>query len=142
MVKFPFRILLTSWGISIDLDITLAALKCPPLDAERIEDGVFLVLPEPLPLPIEDVDFIRSGVRRMASAARDYAGVSAGSSAVIEISNLDYVPTDYQAEGLEAAVVASLSELIGIDPPEVRVTFDSAANRYQFSYEEELESDR
>ena len=139
MVKFPFRILQTSWGISIDLEIGLVVLDCPPLDAERIEDGVFLVLPEPLPLPIEDVDFIRSGVRRMASAARDYAGAS---SAVIEITSLDYAPTDYQGEGLEAAVVASLSELMSIEPPEVRVTFDSAANRYQFSYEEELESDR
>jgi hypothetical protein len=54
---------------------------------------------------------------------------------VVELSALDYNPVDYQAEGVEAAIIAWAGEAAGFDPPVTDVRFDPVENRYVFTYE-------
>jgi hypothetical protein len=53
---------------------------------------------------------------------------------VIEIESVDYVPTDYQPEGLEAAIIGWATEEFALPDPRVDITFDRASNRYVFKY--------
>lgn len=131
MATFPFRVLQASWGIAIDVDARLSFLDHAPVTAEEIEPGVFLSVAQALALPAIDLDFVRSGLRRLANDLRQAAD---DAIALFELDDVEYSPADYQAEGVEAAVVGCLCEMLGCEPPVVDITFDRDENRYVFTY--------
>jgi hypothetical protein len=53
---------------------------------------------------------------------------------VVEVQQVDYTPTDYQAEGMAAAMLGWAQEEFDLDPQDVDVDFDRDANRYVFRW--------
>jgi hypothetical protein len=49
--------------------------------------------------------------------------------------DVSYVPTDFQAEGLEAAAIGWACEEFNLDPPTIEITFEPGVNKYRFTYD-------
>jgi hypothetical protein len=131
MATFPFRVLQASWGIAVDVDARVSFLDRAPTTAEEIDSRVFLSIAQSLVLPAVDLDFVRSGLRRLAEDLRNAAEESI---ALIELDDVDYSPADYQPEGVEAAVIGCVCEILGCEPPTLDIAFDRDENRYVFAY--------
>jgi hypothetical protein len=102
---FPFRVINWSWGIAID--ILAQALAGSPVLPEDIPVGFRTwarILP---PLSQEARDSLVTGLARVSALIEQ--AVPEG-PIVIEIERVDYVPTDYQPEGLEAAIIGWATE--------------------------------
>jgi len=80
-----------------------------------------------------DIEAFSAGLRRIAMQIRKT--LPDGAVAIVELEDVWYHPADYQLEGLEAAAVGWACEYLEIDPPPVRIDFDSERNRYVFSYD-------
>jgi hypothetical protein len=126
---FPFRVIKWSWGIAID--ILARALPGGPILPEDIPVGTrtwIRILP---PLSQEARDSLVAGLGRVSPLIEQ--AVPEG-PIVIEIERVDYVPTDYQPEGVEAAIIGWATEEFTLPDPSVDITFDRASNRYIFEY--------
>lgn len=126
---FSLRILKAAWGIAIDLRArAVFSALAPPgllgagqrvlLDVRRVQQAA------------ADVEQLQAGLRAMSTALE--ASIKHG-FIVIEIGEVVYTPSDYQPEGLAAAMVSWLSEEFGLESPMKDVRFDRQNNKYIFS---------
>jgi hypothetical protein len=125
------RIIKTSWGIAIDIHARTEMVDRINGDALSVTPRVFLKLTGVI-LPTADVNYILRGIKRMAPALE---GKEPEKLIVIEVDQVIYTPTDYQPEGVEAAIIGWICEDFGLPSPIENVSFDRAANKYTFSFE-------
>jgi hypothetical protein len=126
---FPLRILKSSWGIAIDLRARAVLAAKPKAGAMRVAERVQLDVSK-VQLPDEDNEQLIRGLKIMAAkimAAQPHGYV------VIEVDKVEYTPTDYQPEGLAAAMIGWAAEEFNLTQPDMDVYFDKAKNRYVFS---------
>jgi hypothetical protein len=126
---FPLRILKASWGIAVDLRARAILSKEPRSDLLNASSRVLLDVRH-VQLPVIDVEQLLRGLTTMAAAIEtkepsDYV--------VIEVDEVTYTPTDYQPEGLAAAMIGWVSEEFDLDSPIRDVHFDQGVNKYVFS---------
>ncbi len=53
---------------------------------------------------------------------------------VVDVRQVDYTPTDYQVEGMAAAMLGWAQEEFDLEPQGVGVDFDRERNRYVFHW--------
>ncbi|WP_329134541.1 hypothetical protein OG552_19220 [Streptomyces sp. NBC_01476] len=117
---FVYRKILGPWALYVELSAAVETLPSPPDGARRVTDHVWLRVLDPAATE-EDVTQLEFGIRQVApqiEAARQ------GRFVVIEVSTLDYMPTDYQPEAAAAAVAQWSAREFGFPPPTITTTFD------------------
>lgn len=126
---FAFRSLQGSWGIAIDLTAQAFAGAPETNAAEPVGTHIWLAVSTPLP----EADR-RSLLAGLASVASRIDAVTNKADFLIEVQRVQYTPTDYQVEGLAAAIIGWACEEFQLGPPGTSVTFDPEKNRYHISY--------
>lgn len=127
---FPLRVLKAAWGIAIDLRARAVFSAQVPSGLLTAGNRVLLDVSK-VQLPAVDVEQLQTGLQAMAAAIE--ASVAHG-YIVIEVGDVNYTPTDYQPEGLAAAMVGWVCEEFGLESPMKDVRFDRANNKYVFSF--------
>jgi hypothetical protein len=132
MRTFPLRVLKSTWGIAIDLTAEVSEFP-PAAVATFVTPRVSLSLGSVRrALSAREAGFLVSGLRRVAADIE--SAVPDSEPIIINVLDVGFVETDYQPEGLEAAMIGWSAEQFGFEPPEITVEFDNDVNRYVFSF--------
>lgn len=131
---FPLRVLKASWGVAIDLRARAVPAAEPPVGSLRAGGRVLLDVSH-VQLPATDVLQLLRGLR--AVAAQIEAAVPGEDYLVVEVDEVSYPPTDYQPEGVAAAMIGWATEEFDLARPDIDVRFEKAANRYVFALPDE-----
>lgn len=119
---FVYRKILGPWALYAELSAAVSTPPSPPDGARRVTDHVWLHVLDDAATE-EDVTQLEFGLRQVAAQIE---AAHQGDLVVIEVSTLDYMPTDYQPEAAAAAVAEWSAREFGFPPPAVVVTFDRA----------------
>jgi hypothetical protein len=80
----------------------------------------------------EEIEFLKLGLHLVAG---DVEKACRGKAPIlVRLIGLDYNPTDYQPEGLTAAVAEWTAQACSFPKPEIPVAFDRARRRYVFDF--------
>lgn len=126
--SYKYKILKGSWGIAIDLKISFT--NGPALaDAVVVAPGIWMLVKTNY-CSKGDRIALRQGLEMVAEQIR----VSFKSDVTVNIDELKFSPTDFQEEGLVAAIAECVAKELRFDPPAIGVSFDRKANRYVFDF--------
>ncbi|MEU7591021.1 hypothetical protein AB0A95_32600 [Micromonospora sp. NPDC049230] len=78
-----------------------------------------------------DLEMIRLGVLDVAS---DIESLKPGAAVVVAVSSVTLVLTQYQPEGLRAAVIGWINKHFGLSHPMPEVVYISASDRCDFNF--------
>jgi hypothetical protein len=78
-----------------------------------------------------DIEQLQRGLQVMAPAIED---VETRGYVIVEVGEVDFALTDYQPEGMAAAMIGWVKEEFGLDSPIVSISFDKANNEYVFTW--------
>jgi len=137
MSRFEFRVLLWSWGLMVDVDLSLQATEAKPRHALGVAEGVWLVVSEGVIVWDAAEEYLMRGLRRVAPRLRASLAADCG-ELVFRLDHLWVQPTDFQDDAVEAAVVGWASEQLGILDEPMTISFDRPGNRYIIEYNEEM----
>lgn len=137
MASFHYRVLQTTWGISVKIDCQVTWNMQPITDENYIEmtDSIYLAsdivqqFSYTRRLFDEEINFLRQGILLVSS---DFVNKFPNGQLVIKLTRLDFADTDYQPEGLTYAIAGWLGENFGFSYPKPIVKYDKATNRYLF----------
>ena len=131
--SYTYRLLKgASWGIAITLRGEIQTGKVLPSDAVKITDGVWLQIDVGWRPSEEELEFLKLGMNLVASdVEKSYRGRA---PILVHLTGLHYNPTDYQPEGLAAAVAEWTAQLCGFPKPEISVGYSRAKRRYVFDF--------
>src|SRR3954454_2492535 len=131
--QFALRILKASWGIAIDLDARSVLLPSAPAELVPAGDRVWLDSSR-ICFPAADIGHLQLG---LSIAAPSIERRVASGHVVVEVLAVSYTPTDYQSEGLTAAMLGWAGEEFNFLPPTPEVKFDAPTNRYGFRWQDD-----
>jgi hypothetical protein len=126
---YRFRLGKTSWAVHIVLDGHVE-FTCPAPKQKQLADGIYLVEVGNL-LRLEELPQAEQAVLRFQDILDSRRN---GGAAVITLTHFWYAATDYQLEGVEAAVASWLAETLQIPNPWLGGSYDRVRNRYDFQY--------
>src|ERR1700726_1512442 len=133
-VAIKYRLLRrATWGIAINLVAEFIPMTPSIPGACRITSDLWLAIDPSLRPNRSETFFIKLGLRMVADAIGRNKRFSG--AVVVRLIQIEYNPTNYQAEGLAYAVASLAAEAFGFDKPEELVEFDKARGRYVFSFE-------
>ncbi len=131
--SYTYRLLKgASWGILITLRGDFLPTAILPPKAVKITDAVWLQIDVGWHPSEEEVGFLRLGLNLVAGDLERACG--GRTPILVRLTGLQYNPTDYQPEGLAAAVAEWAAQVCGFPKPEVPVAFDRARSRYVFDF--------
>jgi len=127
---YDYKIIKTSWGISI----SLTARVVPAQDREDVVSisrliGIAYATEGRAVSPEENEQFVLA-LRTLSPAIE----TKINGPVMIEVEAISYMPTDFQVEGLRAAMYFWATEEFGLASPEIAVSYDTLAKRYQFAW--------
>jgi hypothetical protein len=125
---FALRVLQASWGIAIDLRARAVFDDVLPPESLLVGNRVALDLTD-VQLGAEEVEQLQRGLRLMTPAIEL---AHPDGKILIKIGEVGFTPTDYQPEGLAAAMIGWASEEFQLDPVPWDFKFDASTNRYVF----------
>lgn len=127
---FALRILKSTWGIAIDLQAQSRILDEVPGGLIKAGERTWLDASK-IKLGDQDISQLASGLSLASPMIERQHG---SGHVVVDVLHVDYAPTDYQAEGMAAAMLGWAAEEFDLDSPQVEVEFDKEANRYVFCW--------
>lgn len=126
---YKYRVLKSSWGIAIDIDLT--AISHEDLETSEVEDIDSMVS-----FAILDYNFdrdlrpiIKEGIADILEFI--YSKISTKAICFL-IHKIEYTPTDFQKEGLYYAIQDSIYAYFNESPLHHKIEFDKSANKYIF----------
>jgi hypothetical protein len=122
----------SSWGIVITLEGEVVPGTGISPGAVKITDGIWLEIDVGWRLSEEQVGRLQRGLLLVAPDIERTAG--GGRPILARLTGLQYNPTDYQPEGLVAAVAEWAAQACGFPSPPISATFDRARRRYVFTF--------
>lgn len=136
MSRYELRILLSSWGLMVDLDLSVRVADREPQDAISVAPSVWLRTSS-AEVWSGDLRQVVAGLRRVAPIfqARLTPG---GGELVFTLNHLWYPLTEFQEGAIEIAVAGWAVEKLDISVEPAIVTFDKPANRYIVKFDESL----
>jgi len=123
---FSLRVIQASWGIAIDLRARAVIGDDLPPDSLPAGDRVALDL-NGVQLPAEEVEQLLRGLRLMVHAI---ASAHPGVHVLVQLGAMSFTPTDFQPEGLVAAMIGWAAEEFGLEQVPWDLRFDKSTNRY------------
>ncbi|MGW7054075.1 hypothetical protein [Streptomyces sp. NPDC054887] len=144
MRTIAHRVLGPTWGIAIDLTAASATVTTPPPDAHRIGPRIWLdphpVLHHPptdragLRLSPAEAQWLRHGL--VLSAESIEATLPPERLTLVTTHRVLFPETHFQPEGLAGAMMTWCAEEFALAPPTDLITFDPAANRFRYGWEQ------
>jgi hypothetical protein len=125
---YEYKVIKTSWGIAISLTAQV-------VPARTVRDATSISRLIGIAYALEDRDVAPEENEQLVLALRALAGrieTEIDGPIVIEVHQISYMPTDFQVEGLRAAMYYWAAEEFGLQPPEIVASYDTTVNRYQF----------
>ncbi|MGH7170254.1 MAG: hypothetical protein ACRELG_08270 [Gemmataceae bacterium] len=132
-ISYTYRLLKgASWGIAITLRGEILTGTVLPSDTLKITEGVWLQIDAGWRPSEEELEFLKLGMNLVASdVEKTYRGRT---PILARLTGLHYNPTDYQPEGLAAAVAEWTAHLCGFPRPEISVSYSRTQRRYVFDF--------
>lgn len=133
LTSYTYRLLEgSSWGIVIGLQgEVMPGARIPP-SAVKVADGLWLQVDVAWTVSEEQVGHLQRGLLLVAcDIERTAGGVR---PILVRVTGLQYNPTDYQPEGLVAAVAEWAAQACGFAKPHIPATFDRSRRRYVFTF--------
>jgi len=134
LYKSSYRMIKSQWGIAIDIagEVTSFDQYQNKDLCEKISDYIWLRFL--ISLDCEEQKFIRYGLFRVAESINQVSPYE--NDTLIIFHSINYNPSDYQQEGLTAAVYKWVTDVFKIAMPEYSVSFSRSHNKYEFNYED------
>jgi hypothetical protein len=121
-----------SWGIAITLRGELLPGAVLPPNARKVSEAVWLHVDVGWRPGEEELGFLTMGLNLVAGdVERTYRGRA---PILVRLTGLEYNPTDYQPDGLAAAVAEWAAQACGFPKPDIPVAFDRARRRYVYDF--------
>lgn len=125
---YKYRILKSSWGIAIDIDLSIQEYIINNRnETTKISENIYLYDKKKLTKQCKNI---------IIKALKDYALIIRTNvpfpEIMVSLEGLEIILTDYQDEGLYFAVQECISEKIGVEKPEYEVFFEKELNKYVF----------
>ena len=137
MSRYELRVLLSSWGLVVDLGLRASVAPVEPGFSIPVAPRVWLIVQPSARAGELEMPYLLSGLRRIAP--RMSVELCVGEKhLVFVLDHLWFPPTDYQDDALELAVVGWAADELGIDVEPAEVLFDRSDNRYKIRYNEEV----
>ena len=134
MSRYELRILQGSWGLWVNLDLSVHDADLSPVGAVQVAPRTWLLTTGWVhELDLQDVI---DGVQRVAP--RFHERLEPGRELVFVLEGLEYPPTDWQEGATELAVLGWAAEKLELPDDPATVSFDRAANRYVIELDETL----
>jgi hypothetical protein len=128
-IRIKYRFLKgASWGIAIDLEAIVSPIVKIPAHAWKIFDNFWLADDSGSNLTEEEKFYLGKGLE---SVEHDILRLHE-EPLLIRLTDLDYNPTDYQPEGLAAAIAEWVATYFQFSKPDFQPRFDKKLNRYIF----------
>jgi len=115
-----------SWGIAIDLRARAVIGDDLPPDSLPAGDRVALAV-NGVQLEAEEVEQLLRGLGLMAPAIE---AAHPDVHVLVRLGAVSFTPTDYQPEGLVAAMIGWAAEEFGLEQVPWDLRFDKSTNRY------------
>ncbi|MEU8078914.1 hypothetical protein AB0B31_26175 [Catellatospora citrea] len=127
---YKYRLLRGSWGISISIDAVHEYVTEGTVTDVRVAPRIYVrVLDQRL--TAAESQLIVQGVRDVVP---ELQRLLEPKDSVISVRSVDFALTDFQEEGLRAAMIGWTNQYFEITAPMPAVAFDSAENRYVFTF--------
>jgi hypothetical protein len=126
---FRFQLVKTTWGIFVDIDGTIE-FEGPTPDQTPIADGIYLVQSGKMLLH-EELEQARRAVLRHKDTLDARRG---GGPAVVTLTSFTFAATDFQLEGIDAAITSWLAQELSSQNPWLGGSYNRERNRYDFEY--------
>jgi hypothetical protein len=128
--NYVYRLLKSAWGIKISITATVRIAESVPGLRVSPESKIWLEL------DLLDRDLAQSEVeqlrRGLAVVASEISNKVHGQPVSIALSDVSYVESDFQPEGLAAAILRWSELEFDLRHHEIGESFDRATNRYIF----------
>jgi hypothetical protein len=127
---YDYKVIKASWGIAVSLEARVVSAQSTG-DARSVTQlmGIAYALRDRDVTPEENEQFVLA-LRALAPAIE----AKIASPIAIEVQQISYLPTDFQIEGLRAAMYYWAAEEFGLMSPEISVSYDASSNRYRFAW--------
>jgi len=127
-----YRKLKTSWGIAIDVDITITKNYNFSLQENllKLSENIFLEIDDSI--FIDEANWVKKGVTDMIEYITQEVDIL---PIHIKLNKLIFNFVDFQEEGIYCAIQEGISKELDINYPKVNVSYNKVVNRYIFSIE-------
>jgi hypothetical protein len=122
----------SSWGIVIALQGEVVPGTSISPTAVKITDGIWLQIDTGWRLGEEQMGYLKRGLLLVAADIERTVG--GGRPTLVRLTGLQFNPTDYQPEGLAAAIAEWAAQTCGFPSPQISTTFDRSRHRYVFTF--------
>lgn len=129
---YVYRLLKSSWGILIS--ITAQADFKAELTGQIVSPGIPVGLVfsgRAANIPRPDKEEIARG---LGLIAREISLKVNDGPVIVNVSDVSYMESDFQLEGLSVAICRWAERELGLDYHDIVETFDRASNRYSFDW--------
>ncbi len=127
---FSLRVLQASWGIAIDLQARSGHCGEFPPGSLQVADRVALAVGD-VELGEQDTDQLVRGLALMAPAIQRRRP---NAQVLVELGAVTFTLTDYQPEGLAAAMIGWAAEEFRVEQVAWELRYDGNINRYVLSH--------
>lgn len=141
MSRYELTVLLASWGLRVDLELSVRVSGEIPHDGISVSPNVWLVIPDRATVWKSDVPHVLRGLRRVAGRVQAELGAEE-TVIVFELEHLWYPLTDSQDDAIELAVAGWAAEELRIQDEPATVAFDREANRYLIEFNRDAWQDK
>jgi hypothetical protein len=137
MSRFELRILLHSWGLLVDVDLTVHVADEKPSNGMSITEGTYLVVAPSAEMWEGDLPEVLNGLRRVEQTFRTALSLN-GRALVFVLGHLWYPLTDSQCGAVELAVTCWAAERLEISEAPAKISFDDHMNSYRIEFDDEI----
>lgn len=137
MSRYELRILLSSWGLIVDLALSVRVTDATPSGGISVAPRVWLVIAPSANAWEGDLPHLLTGLRRVAPRFRAGLPVNGG-ELVFVLDHLWYPLTDSQHDAIELAVAGWAAEELHLPDEPATVSFDRTTNRYVIEFNQDM----
>jgi hypothetical protein len=133
LVKSKYRLMgKASWGIAINVTAEWNTIASTPADAVQMTERLWCSCDD-RSLTTEELHYLMLGVKVVADSIARQIGEA--HRILIRVGRIDFNPTDYQPEGIVAAMAFWASEAFHFPKPEITGRYDKDRRKYTFTFD-------
>ncbi len=128
-MNYKYRLLKTSWGIAIDIDIEVKEnISTVDYEIININSTLNLAIKKSLKLLDEEIHFLEKGLKDAIPYI--FNDLATEKNVCIENTIINFA--HYQEEGLYCAIQEALALYYKVDIPKISTSYDKENNKYVF----------
>ena len=128
-MNYKYRLLKTSWGIAIDIDIEVREnISSSEYEIININPNINLAVKKSLKLLAEEIQFLKKGLQDAIPFI--FNNLNIEKNVCVENTIINFA--HYQEEGLYCAIQEALALYYKVDIPKINTSYDKENNKYVF----------